>query len=114
MLDKSLIKDLMRLGMAFEEACLASGLTEEEEDDLYEDEAFQRELRVEQAIAERDLLQRHNKATEIAEKRGQGQSAIQWRLEKLNPKRYSNKDTGEDGGAGGRVTINIVRGKKEE
>ena len=109
-----LVLDFIRLGMGFTEACLAAGLSEEDEFELEDDLLFQRKVDVQKAIAEHDLLVRHNNATRIAEKRGNGQNAIQWRLEKLNPSRYSNKDTDDGGKANGRVTINIIRGKKEE
>lgn len=107
------VLEFIRLGMDFHIACLASELTEDEEDRLSEDERFQRKIRSEHATLESQLLTRHNDATKKAESRGTGMGALQWRLEKINPKKYGNKDSGEEDLAG-KVVINVIRGKKED
>lgn len=98
----------IRLGMDFHTSCLASMLTEDEEDILSEDEAFLRQIDIEGAQLERGLLTRHDTASRKAEVRG-GTSALQWKLEKINPGRYSGKDK-DSGMFNGKVSINVVRG----
>ncbi len=107
----TLLRDFLALGMDFHTSCLASEMTEDEEDELVDDEDFQREISRNYALLERDLLKRHDSATKTAELRGSGMTAIQWRLEKLNPNRYSSKDKGEESFTG-KVVINMVSGEE--
>jgi hypothetical protein len=107
------LEEHLDLGVGFHEACLASEMTEEEEDQLMEDEYFQRKLHRHYAILEINLLKRHDEATKTAESRGTGMGALQWRLEKINPQKYSSRDNGEEGFQG-KVIINVVKGSDKE
>ena len=107
------VLEFIRLGMDFVKACLASGLTEEEQEFLEDDESFQRKLLVEDACFEKTLLERHETASILAEKKG-STHAIEWKLAKLNPSRFGNKETNGDGMFTGKLVVNMIRGSKEE
>lgn len=109
---KEIILEMIRLGMDFHTACLASELTEEEEDEVMEDELFQRIVSRDTALLEKELLERHDAASSIGESRGSC-SGLQWKLEKVNPKRYGNKEKDGDSFTG-KLVLNMVRGKSEE
>lgn len=82
----------MRLGMDFFSASLVAECTEKELDILDNDKYFQRRLLIEHALEEERLLKKHNDAIEEAVIRGRANS-IQWKLERLNPKRWGSKET---------------------
>jgi len=107
------LEENLDLGVGFHEACLASEMTEEEEDQLMEDEDFQRKLKRHYACLEIRLLKRHDEATAQAESRGTGMGALQWRLEKINPAKYSSRDNGDESFTG-KVIINVVKGSDKE
>lgn len=107
------LEEFLDLGMDFHTSCLAAELTEEEEEMLADDEGFQRKVAISSAVLEKKLLIRHDEATSIAESRGQGQSAIQWRLGVVNPARYSGKDNG-DSTFTGKVVINMISGEESQ
>lgn len=109
---KEMIEYMIRLGMDFHTACLASELTEDEEDEVMDDEKFQRIIAVNTALLEKDLLERHDSASKIGELRGSC-SGLQWKLEKINPKRYGNKE--KDGDVfPTKLVLNMIRGKGKE
>ena len=83
-----------RLGMDFFSAALIAECTEKELNVLDNDESFQRRLLIEHAIEEERLLEKHNSAMTLAADRGSATS-IQWKLERLNPRRWGSKETGK-------------------
>lgn len=78
------------LGMDFFKSCLSSGCTDEEIEKLELDESFQKQVEIKYSLAEYNLLMKHNTALEVAKMKGNA-TPIQWRLDKLNPKKYGNK-----------------------
>lgn len=88
---KEYILQCMDLGMDFLKACLCSDCTEEEIETLENDSSFQRDIDIKIAISEKNLLRKHNTALEIAKTKGNA-TPIQWRLSKLNPDKYENKN----------------------
>ena len=88
----------IRLGMDFTTSSLVAECSEPELTALEEDIEFQRRISIEMALEEHRLLSKHNAVIEEAAIRGNG-APIQWRLEKLNPRRYGNKESGGTGNA---------------
>lgn len=97
----------VRLGMDLFSAALIAECTDEELDVLEQDPVFQRRIKIETAIEEERLLNKHNAAIEEAVVRGKA-NPIQWKLEKLNPRRWGSKETGKSQRETENVTINLV------
>ena len=87
-----MIITFIKLGMSLERACLAIGLSEEDEQKFTEDPEFQREIEQTYACLERDLLERHAEAAKVQENKG-GTHAAEWMLERINPKRWAKSTT---------------------
>jgi len=81
----------VKLGMELYRAELVSECTLEEIELLDKDKDFLKRIDQQYAIEEYALLTKHNVALEIAKTRGNA-SPIQWKLGKLNPKRWDSKD----------------------
>lgn len=82
----------VKLGMHFYQAALVAECSEEEIEEIERDELFKRKVSSHHAFEEYRLLQKHNTAIEEAVLRGNA-AAIQWKLERLNPERWGNKET---------------------
>lgn len=89
---KSHILRCIRLGMDLFSAALIAECTDEEVEKLEKDKKFMRRLKIENAIEEERLLNKHNVAIEEAVIRGNANS-VQWKLERLNPGRWGSKGT---------------------
>lgn len=88
---RELVFTFIDLGMGLYEAYLCSSCTIEETELLDTDENFQREVKTKYALMEVNLLRKHDTAIDIAALKGNA-SPIQWRLDKLNPKKYGSKE----------------------
>ncbi len=88
---KEHILRLIKLGMELYRAELITECTEEEIDNIEKDEKFNRKAEIYDAISEKELLDKLEKAIDIAVDKGKS-SAIQWKLERLNPGRWGNKE----------------------
>lgn len=89
---KSHILRCVRLGMDFLSASLVAECTDEEVDFLENDKKFSKRLLIENALEEERLLTKHNAAIEEAIIKGKA-NPVQWKLEKLNPRRWGSKGT---------------------
>ena len=87
---KDLLLNAIKLGMQWESACLAHGLSQEDIDLLADDADFQRRIIIQDNMHEMELLETHNKICQVAEEKGQA-SPIQWKLERLNPGKWGGK-----------------------
>ena len=88
-------------------AALVAECTDEEIDKFEKDPVFKRRLLIENALEEKRLLEKHNYAMEEAAIRGKA-NPIQWKLEKLNPRRWSSKETGKSQKEIDDLTINLI------
>jgi len=85
-----MILNYINLGMEINKAYILSEITKEDIEELDKDEDFQKDIEVTEIILEKDLLERHNTAMEIAVNKGNA-NAVQWKLEKINPDRWGTK-----------------------
>ncbi len=81
----------IKLGMELYKAELIAECTEVEIKEIAEDELFLKRIEQQYALEEYSLLMKHNVALEISKTRGNA-NPIQWKLSKLNPKRWDIKD----------------------
>ena len=88
---KEHILRLIKLGMELYRAELITECTEEEIDDIERDKTFSRRIEIHEAICEKELLEKLEDAIDIAADKGKS-SAIQWKLERINPRRWGNKE----------------------
>lgn len=96
-----------KLGMDFFSSCVIATCTIDEMALLEKDESFQMQILQQEKIAEYELLKDHNIASRIAINRGNA-SPVQWRLAKINPKRWGDgkKDDGPfEGIPGGSIIL---------
>jgi hypothetical protein len=108
---KIIILNCIRLGMDFYTAALSASCTKKEIEELEQNEEFQSTIEINQAILEKDLLEQHDRVSEIASERGQA-APLQWKLERVNPSRWGGRTKIEtDKPLVGELTINMVRGK---
>lgn len=87
---KLLVLNAVSLGMNLDKAFILAELTEAEQTFLLNDVQFNQEVVYEQAVLERDLLQRHNDCIEKAILKGNGKP-IEWRLGKVNPEKWGEE-----------------------
>jgi len=92
---KEHILRLIKLGMELYKASLVAGCSEEEIEQLENDKVFKLKIEAYKAISEKELLDRLEDAMDIAVDRGNS-SAIQWKLERLNPKKWGSKEMDRD------------------
>ena len=95
-----------KLGMDFFSAALIAECTDEELNVLDNDSIFNHRILIGNAIEEERLLNKHNSAMTVAADKGQA-APIQWKLERLNPRRWGSKETGNNPN-NGNVTINLI------
>lgn len=79
----------VKLGMVLYSAMVLAECTEEEISSIEQDEIFLKRVEQQYALEEYELLQAYEIATEIATNRGIT-SPIQWKLQKINPKRWDS------------------------
>ena len=103
---KALVLSCTRLGMDLFSSALLAECTEDEVNQLDNDRDFQRRMGIETAIEEKRLLDKHNSAMTLAADRGNA-GPIQWKLEKLNPRRWGSKDKDVTPSIGD-MTINLI------
>jgi len=96
----------IRLGMDLFSAALIAECTDEELETLENDPKFNKRIKIEYAIEEERLLNKHNTAIEEAVIKGNAHS-VQWKLEKLNPGRWGNKESAKIPFEG-KVTVNLI------
>ncbi len=96
----------IRLGMDLFSAALIAECTDEELEKLEEDPKFNKRIKIEYAIEEERLLNKHNTAIEESVIKGNAHS-VQWKLEKLNPGRWGNKESAKVPYEG-KVTVNLI------
>ena len=85
---KDLIVEGIRLGMDFYRSCLLAECPDEQIAEFENDSFFMRRLKIEEAIKEKELLERHDAAMSAAALKG-NTTALQWKLERINPKRWA-------------------------
>ena len=88
---KEQILRLIKLGMELYRAELILGCTEDEIKELEKDLNFNQRIKEHDAIAEKELLDRLEDAIDVGVDKGKS-SAIQWKLERINPKRWGSKE----------------------
>jgi hypothetical protein len=81
----------VRIGLDFYKSCLIATCTESEIDQLREDEDFQEEIGIVQAVEEYRLLESLDEAIHYAKNKGNS-SGIQWKLERLNPDKWGKRE----------------------
>jgi len=81
----------IKLGMELYKAYLIAECTPDEIEILDTDKDLQRKIEITYAIAERDLLEKHNVALEISQLKG-NTNPIQWKLARLNPNRWDSRE----------------------
>jgi len=86
---RSVVKEMVKLGMDFEEAALLAECSFDEIEELRNDDNFQRELVAYTAILERDLLKLLHTAAQVNAAEG-NTTELRWLLERINPKRWSS------------------------
>ena len=104
---KEQILRFVKTGMALYESALLAECTEDEIELLEQDDVLVRRVRFEHAREEQRLLGNHNTAMDIAMERGNA-SPIQWRLERLNPRRWGAQNTEKDPYAKTNVNVNLI------
>lgn len=92
---KEQLLSLIKLGMSIYKAELILGCTEDEIEGLEKDEEFNKRIAAYEAISEKELLDKLEDAMDIAADKGKS-SAIQWKLERLNPARWASKELGRE------------------
>jgi len=97
----------VKLGMELYRAELVSECTLEEIELIENDKLFLKRIEQQYAIEEYSLLTKHNVALNIAQSRGNA-SPIQWKLGKLNPKRWDTKDKDTVLKVPGSIQVNLV------
>ena len=103
---KGLMLECVKLGMDFFSSAILAECTDEEIEVLEEDAAFTRRIRIQEVFEEKRLLEKHNTAIEEAVIKGSA-AAVQWKLEKINPGRWGNKEK-DKGKFEGKVTVNMI------
>jgi hypothetical protein len=96
----------VKLGMELERAYLVAECTEKEIEKLDKDERFKHLVDVQLALAENELLTRHELATKVAAVKG-NTAGIQWKLSQINTK-WSNKDRGETPFFPNKIQVELV------
>lgn len=83
--------------------------TEEEMKQLEEDQEFQLHLKQEMILEEYELLEKHKDAMNTAISKG-NTTAIQWKLERINPKKWARKEdpSGRSPFEDEKLVINLV------
>jgi len=87
---KEQIFRFFRLGIEIYQAEILAGCSVEEIELLDNDEHFKLQLQEEEILEEYELLEKHQDGMNIALKRG-NTSAVQWKLEKLNPNKWGSQ-----------------------
>lgn len=96
----------VRLGMDLVSAALVAECTADELDEIESDETFIRLIDIYAAIEERDLIVKFNRAMEDELHSGKTH-AVRWKLERVNPRRWGQRDSGGSPREVGRVTVNL-------
>ena len=100
---------MLMQGCTLDTACLAIGLPEKTIDLINNDPKLLKDFEIVQAKAEIDLLSLHTETMTIASLKGNA-APIQWRLERMNPKRWGGKtDVNVSDDIDLNLTINKVR-----
>ena len=86
---------LIKLGMELFRAELVVGCTESEIEKLENDIDFNQKIKAYEAISEKELLDKLEDAIDIGVDKGRS-AAIQWKLERLNPGRWTSKEMGRE------------------
>lgn len=89
-LDKAMVLNFIQLGMEPERAFILAELPQDVIEQLELDEDFQKEIDTTQLLLEKELLDRHRRAVEIAILKG-NTKPIEWMLGKINPDRWGDK-----------------------
>ena len=97
----------VRLGMELFRAELVAECTEKEIEKLEEDEEFRQQVEQHYALEEYNLLVKHNNAMNVAIMTGRT-SAIQWKLERLNPRRWSSGEDDSSKSKPLKLQVNLV------
>ena len=85
----------IKLGLDLYQAEILSECTVEEIETLDKDKHFQLLVRQEAILEEYELLEKHKRVIDDAVLRGNA-SALQWKLEKINPKRWGKEKESEE------------------
>lgn len=86
----------IKLGLDLYSSCIMAECADEEIEILEGDAKFLKKVEVCNILAEKELLEKYEVAMRIAANNGKTEP-IKWRLEKLNPSRWSDKNKpGED------------------
>ena len=88
---KEQILRLIKLGMELYRAELVLGCSEEEIKKIEEDLNFNQRVKEHEAISEKELLDKLEDAIDFGVDKGKS-SAIQWKLERINAKRWGSKE----------------------
>lgn len=96
----------IKLGMSFIKATIIAECTEEEIESLKNNKEFILKMAQEEAVQEYELLEAHEFAMEAGKLKGSA-SAIQWKLERINPERWAHKEK-EPAPIAGAITVNLV------
>jgi hypothetical protein len=78
--------------MELVQAELVAECSLEEIDEIESDPDFLREIKLHHAISEMELLEKHEEAMELQVEQGKT-SAVQWKLERVNPRRWGKDDS---------------------
>jgi hypothetical protein len=105
---RDLILRCVKLGMEWYRAALIAECTEEELEFIESDPTLLRKFKAYEAIEEMRLLEKHEIAIEEGIYKGNA-SAVQWKLERINPDRWSAKASASSTPVEfGNVAINLV------
>jgi hypothetical protein len=94
---KVLILEGIRLGMDFYKSCLLAECPDAMIEELEKDALFMSRIKIEEALKEKELLERHEQAMLLAALKG-NTNALQWKLERLDPDRWASGRRGDDEG----------------
>lgn len=92
---KDQILRLIKLGMELYRAELVMACTEKEIEKLENDKEFCQRIKSYEAIGEKELLDKLEDAIDLGIDKGKS-SAIQWKLERINSKRWGSKELDRD------------------
>lgn len=87
---KFLVLNYIQLGMDIDRAYILAELTQQEIESFEKDTTFQKEVDTTTAILEKNLLERHKDAIEIAILKGNSKP-IEWMLGKISPEKWGDK-----------------------
>lgn len=85
-----MILTYIKLGMTKYRAYLLAELDDEEIKLLDNDDEFQKDITITEALLEKNLLEKYEDIMEKSSNKG-NPNAVQWMLSKINPDRWGNK-----------------------